>query len=98
MPLLRRATPKWKKILMKIGIQNEVIMLIMNSTQDERVLLNMGVNRWLSQKQTEVTLAVLVSALSSPEIGERDIAAEIVTGKFHRLCLVVTVVIFQLHS
>ena len=87
MPLLRRAAPKWKKILMKIGIQNEAIMQMMNSTQDERVLLTMGVNRWLKQKQTEVTLAALVAALSSPEIGERDIAAEIVTGKFHRLCL-----------
>ena len=79
MPLLRKAAPKWKKILMKIGLRNEDIM---STTKDEAVLLHMGMGRWLRQKQARATLDTLISALCSPEVGESDVASEILTSKF----------------
>lgn len=97
MPLLRQAAPKWKKILMKIGIQNDTIMSMRDDTKEEELLLNKGVRRWLQQKQgsPKVTLGDLATALSSPEVGEGDLASDIVKGKrnFHRPMLWLSVVI-----
>jgi hypothetical protein len=85
MPLLRKAAPNWKKILMKIGMDNEAVMG--TTTKDEVVLLHVGVRRWLKQKQARATLDTLISALCNPEVGEGHVASEIMTGKFQRYSL-----------
>lgn len=69
---------------MKLGVQNDHIMAMMEGSSDEKVLLNRGMSKWLQQVSPAVTLAALVAALNSPEVGEREVASQIVKGKFSR--------------
>ena len=84
MPLLRQTVPKWKEILMNVGITNDHILSIRDQAKDEVGVLNMGIGKWLGQESPGVTLVNLAAALSSPEVGEEALASEIVKGKFHR--------------
>ena len=82
MPLLRRAAPKWKLILTEIGMPNDQIMSLMKRKKDEVVLLEMGVSKWLrEQPRPGATLADLVKALCGMEVGEEEVASEILKGK-----------------
>ena len=82
MTLLRPIAKKWKGLLHNLGVQNDHIMSMMDQSRDPAVLLRIGLIKCL--KQTTCTLAGLAAALSSLEVGEKDIASEIVKGKFHR--------------
>ena len=84
MTVLRQIAPKWKEILMKLGMHNDQIMSIVGQTTDHTVLLNMGISSWLQQASPAVTLSTLTAALSSLEVGEKQVASEIIKGKFHR--------------
>ena len=63
---------------MRLGIKNDHIMAMMDSSKDGAVLLNMGMAKWLQQA---ATLTALTGALSSPELGESYLASEIMKGK-----------------
>ncbi|CAI8036809.1 Uncharacterized protein STK_23830 [Geodia barretti] len=78
MPLLRRAAPKWKLILTEIGVPNDYIMSLMKRRKDGVVLLEMGVSKWLrGHAPPGATLADLVKALCGVEVGEEEVASEI---------------------
>ena len=82
MPLLRRAAPKWKLILTEIGMPNDQIMSLMKRRKDGVVLLEMGVSKWLREHTPPgATLADLVKALCGVEVGEEEVASEILKGK-----------------
>ena len=81
MTLLGRIASKWKKIALALGIQNDRVMAIMEQSSDVTVQLNMGITKWLQQASSAVTLAALAKALSSSEVGEEELATEIVKGK-----------------
>ena len=76
--LLRPIAHKWKEVVMRLGVKNDHIMSMMESSKDGAVLLNMGMSKWLQQ---EATLTALAETLSSPEIGEPYLASEIMKGK-----------------
>jgi hypothetical protein len=81
MPLLKRAAPKWKQILMEIGMPNDYITTLATCRRDEVILLDMGVSNWLRQQAPQgATLADLVKALCSPEVSVGDVATDIVMG------------------
>ena len=83
MPLLKRAAPKWKKILMGIGIKKEALTgMAEQKVADQELLLKKGMIKWLKQEQAspQATLATLADALDSPEVGEGAVAADIVNG------------------
>jgi deltex-like protein len=86
MPLLGRIAPKWKEVLMKIGMPSDQIISMTERVKDEVILLNTGISKWLQQEQASpgVTLDALAAALSSPEVGEEQVASEIVTAGLWR--------------
>ena len=86
MPLLRPIAHKWKEVVMRLGVKNDHIMSMMETSKDGAVLLNMGMIRWLKQ---EATLTALTEALSSPKIGEPYLASEIMKGKKDNLITIV---------
>ena len=93
MPLLRRAAPKWKLILMKIGFPNDYIMNVTTRKKDEGVILDKAVGKWIREHTPPgATLADLLKALCSAEVNEGEVASEIMTGK-SILTLSVSVVI-----
>ena len=79
MTVLRQIAPKWMEILMKLGMQNDIISSMMGLATDHTVLLNMGISSWLQQASPTVTLSTLAAVLGN--VGEKDVASEIVTGK-----------------
>ena len=87
MTLLRSIAPKWKEILMKLRVQDDQILSIENQTSDDAIRLNTGLSKWLNQSSPMVTLPGLTAALTSPEVGETDVASEIIKGKFRRYYL-----------
>ena len=78
MRVLRPISRKWKEIVMGLGVKNDHIMSMMESSKDGAMLLNMGITKWLQQA---ATLAALTETLSSPEIGEGHLASEVMKGK-----------------
>ena len=84
MRVLRQIAPKWMEILIKLGMQNDQIMCMIGQTTDHTILLDMGISSWLQQASPAVTLSTLAAALSSLEVGEKQVASEIIKGKFHR--------------
>lgn len=82
MPLLKRAAPKWKQILKKVGVPNDYIIWLAGRSKEEDLLLDMGVSKLIrEQTSTGAILADLVKALCSPEVNEGDVASEIMKGK-----------------
>ena len=84
MTLLRSIAPKWKEILMKLGVPDDQILSIDNQTSDDTIRLNMGLSKWLNQSSPVATLPGLAAALTSHEVGETDVALK---GKFRRYYL-----------
>ena len=78
MTVLSQIAPKWMVIL-KLGMQNDIISSMVGLATDHTVLLNMGISSWLQQASPTVTLSTLAAALGN--VGEKDVASEIVTGK-----------------
>ena len=84
MTLLRPISHKWRKIVTTLGVPNDYTLAVMGSCSDVKVLLNKGITKWLQQASSAVSLAALARALSSSEVGEEELASEIVKGKSYR--------------
>lgn len=81
-PILKPAAPKWRRILLKIGLAKETISKMSTNSKDDELLLNMGLRNWLKQKSSHgADVEQLLSALQSSEVGEKGIALEIIAGK-----------------
>lgn len=67
-----------------LGVPNDYTLAVMEKSSDVVLLLNMGISKWLHQASSGVTLAALARALSGSELGEEELASEIVKGTFYR--------------
>ena len=81
MPLLRRAAPKWKLILMKIGFPNDYIMNVTTRKKDDGIILDKAVGKWIREHTPPgATLADLLKALCNAEVKEGELGSEIMKG------------------
>lgn len=81
MTILRSIAPKWKEILIELGISNDQVLAAMDSSTSPIVRLRMGMSGWLGQISPRPTLVSLAVALRSKAVGETEKASEMLKGK-----------------
>lgn len=69
-------------ILHTFGVTDKMIAKLMKQSNDEYVLLNIGMLKLVEQSKASpgVSLANLVEVLQSPDVGEEDTAANLMKG------------------